>query len=240
MQISEKDWKRYIDRIAAISQSAADKMQDYIDRHGFDDTVGIIQMAHAISMKYGEAASAITCDMYDAIALAQAANVKPAVPANVPTMQEVQDVLQSAMRRAPTTVPAETGKLVKKTSTRTMRKNAARDGASMALVPSGDGCAFCKMLGSRGWESARSGKSFEAHLHAHCRCEYVVRFNNNLTVECYDPDALYDEYKSAEGSTWQEKLNSMSREYYAEHSDEINARKRAKYHDPDNELTKGV
>ena len=228
MQISTKDWKRYIDRLAAVNQAAADQMQEYIRKNGFGDTDAIIRMAHALSTKYGEAAAAATCDMYEAIADAQGVTVRSAEPARTPTLEEASNVIRSALERAPSTVPDETGKLVKKTSTRTMRKNAARDGAQMALIPSGDGCAFCKMLASRGWESARSSKSFEAHLHKHCRCEYVVRFGDDLEVEGYDPDALYDEFMQFDGS-WDEKMQAMRREHYASNKDTINAQKRAAY-----------
>lgn len=219
---------RYIDRLAAVNQAAADQMQAYIQRNGFGNTEQIISLAAALADKYGEAAAAATCDMYDAVAAAQGVSVPPAEPARTPSLQEVKDVIEYALDQAPTTVPAKTGALVKKTSTRTMRKNAARDGAKMALVPSGDGCAFCKMLGSRGWEDARSSKSFEAHLHAHCRCEYVVRFSDNLEVEGYDPDALYEEYLAG-GDSSQERMNAMRRTYRADHKDEINAQKRAAY-----------
>lgn len=219
---------RYIDRLAAVNQAAADQMQAYIQRNGFGNTEQIISMAAALADKYGEAAAAATCDMYDAVAAAQGVSVPPAEPARTPSLQEVKDVIEYAIDQAPTTVPAKTGALVKKTSTRTMRKNAARDGAKMALIPSGDGCAFCKMLGSRGWEDARSSKSFEAHLHAHCRCEYVVRFSDNLEVEGYDPDALYEEYLAG-GDSSRERMNAMRRTYRSDHKDEINAQKRAAY-----------
>lgn len=219
---------RYIDRLTAVNQAAADQMQAYIQRNGFGNTEQIISMAAALADKYGEAAAAATCDMYDAVAAAQGVSVPPAEPARTPSLQEVKDVIEYALDQAPTTVPAKTGALVKKTSTRTMRKNAARDGAKMALIPSGDGCAFCKMLGSRGWEDARSSKSFEAHLHAHCRCEYVVRFSDNLEVEGYDPDALYEEYLAG-GDSSRERMNAMRRTYRSDHKDEINAQKRAAY-----------
>lgn len=229
MQISTKDWNRYINRLNAINSRAADMMREYIQKNGFDDTDAIIRMANAIATKYGEAAAAATCDIYEAIAEAQGVTVRPAEPARTPTMEEAENVIRSALRRAPSTVPDETGKLVKKTSTRTMRKNAARDNAMMALVPGGDGCAFCKMLASRGWESARSSKSFEAHLHKNCKCEYVVRFKDDLNVEGYDPDALYQEFMDLGGKDWNERVNLMRQKTYAEKKDKINAQKREAY-----------
>ena len=71
------------------------------------------------------------------------------------------------------------------------------------------------MLASRGWQhiSDRALKNGHAeHIHAHCDCQYAVRFDNNTEVEGYDPDKYLEMYENAEGDTWQEKLNAMRRE----------------------------
>lgn len=191
-------------------------MQEYVDRNGLDDLDEIFAVAFELATKYGEGAASAACDMYDAIAEAQGMSLPPAEPARTPTMEEVRDVVGYHIRKTPNDVPAAAGKLVKKTATRTMRKNAARDNARMALVPSGDGCVFCKMLASRGWESARHSKSFEAHLHAHCRCEYVVRFGDDLSVEGYDPEAIKKEFNDTGETTWKEKMRAVRRKESAE------------------------
>lgn len=234
MLISASDWERYVNRLAAIDESVARQMRAYIEVNGYDHPDDIINIAYQLSTKYGEAAAEATCEMYDAIAAAQGVNVPAAEPARTPSLEETKDMIERVLNithpeEYSKTVPAETSKLVKKTSTRTMRKNAARDGAKMALIPSGDGCAFCKMLGSRGWEDARASKSFEAHLHAHCRCEYCVRFNNDLSVDGYDPDELLEEYNSTGGKNAKEKLNLMRKAYREANKDKINAQKRAVY-----------
>lgn len=233
LKIKKKDWENYINALAGVSERAAKDMQDFVDKNGMEDVTMIIAKSYQCSVKYGEAAMALTCEMYDKIAVVQGAKVPPAVPARSVTMQEVKDTVNHALRTAPSTVPAVAGKLVKKSSSRTMRKNAARDGARMALVPSGDGCPFCKMLGSRGWEPARSkrSKTFEAHLHAHCRCEYVVDFTGDMQVEGYDPEALYDEFMNLDGTSWEERMNIMRNQQRKIPAirDKINAQKRAAY-----------
>lgn len=229
MQITTKVWNNYIDRLNAINVRAAAVMQKYVQKNGFGNTDMLIQIANAIATKYGEAAAAVTCEMYEAVAAAQGVSVRAAEPARTPTLEETGNVIRSALERAPSTVPDETGKLVKKTSTRTMRKNAARDGAMMALIPSGDSCAFCLMLASRGWESARKDKAFEAHLHKNCKCEYAVRFNNDLNVEGYDPDAIYDDFMELGGKNWPERINLMRKKTYEKNKDHINEQKRAAY-----------
>lgn len=233
LKIKKKDWENYINALAKVSDKAVKEMQDFIDKNGMENVTAVIGKSYQCSVKYGEAAMALTCEMYDKIAVVQKAKVRPAVPARDVTMQEVKDTVNHALRTAPSTVPAVTGKLVKKASSRTMRKNAARDGAKMALVPSSDGCPFCKMLGSRGWESARSNKSktFEAHLHPHCRCEYVVDITGGMQVEGYDPEALYDEFMSLDGSSWEERMNIMRNQQRQIPAirDKINAQKRVAY-----------
>ena len=58
---------------------------------------------------------------------------------------------------------------------------------------------------------------------------YAIRFNSDVNVEGYDPDKYFDQYQNAEGSSWQEKVNSMRREYYQQNKDRINAQKRSAY-----------
>ena len=54
--------------------------------------------------------------------------------------------------------------------------------------------------------------------------------DSNTTVDGYDPDALYEQYKNADPShSPKDKINAMRREQYQEHKDEINAQKRAAY-----------
>ena len=45
----------------------------------------------------------------------------------------------------------------------------------------------------------------------------------------YDPDKYLQMHEDAEGDTWQEKVNSMRREQYAENRERINEQKRAAY-----------
>ena len=45
----------------------------------------------------------------------------------------------------------------------------------------------------------------------------------------YDPARYLDMYESADGRSWQDKLNAMRRSFYAENADRINAQKRSAY-----------
>lgn len=76
-----------------------------------------------------------------------------------------------------------------------------------ARVPAGgETCDFCIMLASRGpvYRSAESAGMLD-HWHANCRCSVVPMWNTyyvgpsrrasmSMTIEGYDPDALYDQY----------------------------------------------
>ena len=45
----------------------------------------------------------------------------------------------------------------------------------------------------------------------------------------YDPSYYEDKYKDADGKNSKEKINSMRRDFYAEHADEIKAQQRENY-----------
>jgi hypothetical protein len=114
-----------------------------------------IDYAYALATKYGEAAGAAACEMYDAIASLQQANVPPAVPADTATMAQTAKAVKGTMKTGNVNIVADaTGRLVKLVGVDTMQQNALRDGAEWAWIPRGDTCAFCLTLASRGWQRA--------------------------------------------------------------------------------------
>lgn len=243
MIITSRQWNRYIAVLRELNNKAAEDMIKFMTSHNIarvgsdyilsaQERKTLIDYAYALATKYGEGAVAAAAEMYDAIALASKANVPPAVPANTATYTEVAKAVNGTLKQNPEIVPSAVGRLVKMAGVDTTINNAIRDGAYWAWVPRGDTCAFCIMLASNGWQPA-SKSALEGghakHIHANCDCTYVVRFGNNLSVEGYNPDKYLDIYNNAEGTRWQDKLNSMRREFYAENSDKINAQKRSAY-----------
>lgn len=219
MQINRSDWLRYITKLSAIDQKAADRMRVWMERRPDADIEELVQMAHMVSRRYGEAAASFACEMYDATATAQGAAVRPAEPAETATYEETNRAVRGTLKNQHSTVPATVGRLVKQAGADTMLRNAARDGAEWAWVPSGDTCAFCMMLASRGWQrqgrKAARGQHAE-HIHANCNCTYAVRFDGKSTVAGYgDGEKYLDMYENAEGRSWRDKLNSMRRDQYA-------------------------
>lgn len=232
MTLSRSDWKAYIDRLAKINERAGALMQQYIDANGYEDTQRLIAYAYALATKYGGAASSLACEMYDALALAQGAVLPAAEPAETAAFGEVAKAVRGTMKNGRNSVPDTVSRLVKQAGADTTVKNALRDGAEWAWIPSGDTCAFCLTLASRGWQKA-SKKTLRGdhaeHIHAHCNCEFAIRFDGKSTVAGYDPDAYREAYDHAEGSTPKEKINALRRDWYAGNKDRINQQKRAAY-----------
>lgn len=234
MYISTKNWKNYIDRLSALDKKAGELMLAWIQKNGFADTEALIDYAYAVATRYGEGSAALSAQMYEAIAEVQGKFIQPAEVAPTPSKDEVAKTVNGVTKwsRKPDSLANAVGRLVKRTGADTMLNNAERDGAQFAWVPSGDTCAFCITLASRGWQymSDKARKNGHAeHIHANCDCTYAVRFDSKSGVSGYDPQVYADMYYSAEGSSPDEKINSIRRMKYQENKDRINAQKRAAY-----------
>ena len=202
-------------------------MQEWVRKNGFGNDKALLDYAYALSQHYGKAIGALSCQMYEATAAAQGVTIPPAEIADLPEYGEVAKTVHGTMKRSQMQVPAAMERLVKLVGADTTLKNAKRDGAEFAWVPHGDTCAFCITLASRGWqrvskETLRKGHA--EHIHAHCDCEYAVRFDGESTVAGYDPEKYLEEYNNAGGD-----INAMRRIRYQENKDAINARKRKRY-----------
>lgn len=172
-----------------------------------------------------ERAAKAAAAAYD-MAEASGADVPPAVPAEPADYNETAKMV-NATKQSPPQLQGGVSRLVKRAGADTTLKNAIRDGAEWAWVPHGDTCAFCITLASRGWQRA-SKKALKGdhaeHIHAHCNCEYAVRFDSRTTVAGYDPEKYLTQYNAHGGD-----INAMRREQYAKNKDKINDQKRAAY-----------
>ena len=243
--VSQKEWKKYIARLRQINDKAAEDFKKFIiDRGGYGniERQKLIDYAYGISTKYGEASAALSSQMYDAVAELSGAAVPAAVPAETATYSEVAKTVNGIIKNTENEdiLVNGIGRLVKMAGTDTMLSNAYRDrgkgskskhsGAQVAWIPSGDTCPFCLMLASKGWQKQTEwgANNHSEHIHVNCDCTYMVRFNNDLNVEGYDPERLKEDYMAA-GDNRKDRLNAMRREEYAENKDKINAQKRAAY-----------
>lgn len=203
--------------MSQISKQAANEFNSHFKK-GFQDVERkeVIDYAMALVEKYSEASSELACQMYERIAELSSVNIRPAEPASPADYGEVAKGINGTFKQSPEgrLCSDVVDRLVKRAGADTMLKNAERDGAQFAWVPSGDTCSFCIMLASRGWQniSKKAWKNGHAeHIHAHCDCQYCVRFDNKTEVEGYDPDKYLEMYENAEGGNWKEKLNAMRR-----------------------------
>lgn len=227
MQISAKTWNEYVTRLSRLNQKAGQLMREYIDAHGTADTDDLVAYAYGLVTKYGEGSTELACQMYEALAEAQGVYVPAAEPAATASYSEVARMVNATKDQNPANLPNGVSRLVKRAGADTTLKNAVRDGAEWAWVPHGDTCPFCITLASNGWKKA-SQKLLKGghaeHIHAHCNCEFAIRFDHRTTVAGYDPDKYYRQYREAGGD-----INKMRRIDYAANRERINAQKRAAY-----------
>lgn len=225
-KVTKKDWLTYKNKLAEISQKAADELTAWIDAHGgvgVADRDDLIAYAYALTSKYGEASGAYTAQYYDDMAALSGVSVPAAEVADIPTYGEVAKAINGTIKKSKKSsyIGSTSGRLVKQVSADTLQKNALRDGAEWAWVPAGDTCSFCLTLASRGWQKAskKAIKNGHAeHIHSNCDCTYAVRFDKNTDVEGYEPEKYLDMYQNAEGDTPDEKINSMRRIQYQKNS----------------------
>lgn len=234
MFISSKDWTMFVKRLSLVNKKAADDIRTYIEKNGLEDIRALIGHCYEVANHYGTASAALSALMYDTIAELEGVALPEAEMAAGPSYGAVAKAVNGTLKTSknPEEIAGSVARLVKMTGQDTMLYNAIRDGAEFAWIPSGDTCAFCIMLASRGWQyiSKDALKDGHAeHIHSNCDCTYMVRHTKELNVRGYDPDKYLKQYNAADGDTWHEKLNAMRREHYAENADEINAQKREAY-----------
>lgn len=237
MTISKKVWQNYIDGLEKVSTRAKELVMRYIETHDVDSSEGrqaFIRYCYGISTKYGEAAAAFACQMYDSISELEGADVDPSEPAETATLDEVGKAVNGTLKnllRIEIT-GAAIGRLVKLAGQDTTLKNAIRDRAYFAWIPVGDTCPFCLGIAAEGWRrasaSALSGGHAE-HIHGNCNCAYSIKHEKETSYASYDPEEYRAIFAEAEGSTEEEKLNSVRRMAYQKNKDRINAQKRDAY-----------
>lgn len=243
-RITTKAWNNYIAVLRRLSDRASSEMLSMITKLSAQYQDGVITLeeyenaaidfAYALATKYGEAAGAVTCEMYDAIKALEGVNAPPATPAPTATMAETAKAVKGTMKTGnPQIVANATGRLVKLASVDTMQKNALENGDEWAWIPRGDTCAFCLTLASRGWQKASKTaikNGHAEHVHSNCDCTFAVRSSgSDLDVEGYDPDEYLDMYENADGNTPKQRINALRREFYAENKETINEQKRSAY-----------
>ena len=249
MKLTADYWLKYINTHTSANKAAAKRMERYIEVNGTEDMDKLADYAYALVSRYGEAASALSCEMYDQLARAQKVNVPDAIPAEPASYGEGAKAVRGAGKRSPSLIPDAVGRLVKQAGADTTLQNAKRDGAYFAWVAHGDTCPYCMALAGLGWQKAGQltleGGHAE-HIHANCDCEYAIDLKGDLEIDGYDPyeinqelldmtDGEFDADSLIRMSGHNSKghdhsaLNIVRRKQYAANKDYINAQKRLAY-----------
>lgn len=234
MYISTKDWTAFVNKLSKINQTAADLVREYVMKNGFGDTQALIGYCYEVASQYGAASATLAALMYDAITELEGQFYPPAELASGPTFSDVAKSVNGTLKTSQNadSIAGAVSRLVKMSGQDTLLYNAIRDRAEWAWIPSGDTCAFCLTLASKGWqpasESALSGGHAE-HIHGNCDCTYMIRHRQDVNVRGYDPAVYRRLYDNADGSGSKEKINSIRRMQYASNKDRINAQKREAY-----------
>ena len=219
MRITKAEWNNYKDTMSLLSDTASKEFSDWANQNGGWENLDRQLMAEAaynIASKYSEGSSALAAEMYDSIARAEKVNVPPAEMVADVNFGELAKAINGALKHSTDDdfISSPVGRSVKQAGADTMLKNASRDHAEFAWIPSGDSCAFCLVLASNGWQRA-SKKTINgdhaSHIHTHCDCQFAIRFNRNTRVDGYNPDEYLEMYKNAEGDTSEQKIKSMRR-----------------------------
>ena len=238
MQIPRVAWNNYIKLLSKVSNKASQLMSAYITRYGLPETAearqALLDYANSLTLKYGEGAAELACEMYDAIGALEGMVLPSAVPADVMDYGGVAKAINGTMKHTQDTdvIASVVGRMVKQASADTMLQNAQRDNAQWAWIPSGDTCAFCITLASRGWQPASKMQldgGHAEHIHSNCDCNFAIRFSKDTTMQGYNPDEYLEMYQDADGNSPKAKINALRREFYAENREEINAQKRDAY-----------
>lgn len=106
---------------------------------------------------------------------------------------------------------ARIGRDIRRSANVSIARNALRDPLKpkFARIPrGGDTCSFCLMLASRGF--AYTSPEAAEHCHPDCDCR-VIQGYKGMTVEGYDPDALYSDYLDGVFGTFANKRRGSSR-----------------------------
>lgn len=221
MKITQAEWNDYINKLSSLSQKASDEFKAWANRNGGWHEIDrqlLLEAGYSFATKYAEGSAALASAMYDAIADAEKKNVPSAELSADIEFKEMAKAINGALKHSDNDdfISSTVGRAVKQSGADTMLKNASRDGAEFAWIPSGDTCPFCLVLASRGWQKASkktANGNHAEHIHTNCNCQFAIRFNKNTNVEGYDPEEYKKIYYDAEGDTPKERIAFLQKLY---------------------------
>lgn len=224
--MDRKTFDDYDSLIKAQANEAMSKINDFANALDYGNTAGsrgfakemLQDYAYDCITTYGDNSAEIAARYYDQIASEAGAKVPNAILASMPTREQSDANVAYASRSMWDTdtngkyqaVDSSVGAAVSQSvyghvsraANNTMMTNAIRDKARYARVPTGaHTCAFCMLLASRGFiyhsEQSALFKSLMGKYHDKCDCRAVSCFDDDPSLDGYDPDEMYDQYDEA-------------------------------------------
>lgn len=209
-RISLGDLNYYRDTLSEIASQASDYVRDAIEQLGTGRGVTAMREAaiEALQMSiglHGEMAQAWAGQLFDEVCALEGIG-----PFGFELADDIIDfaMLEEKVRYyAKSLVEGDNGRFLDdcgqladmytwRCNRDSMVRNCERNGVRYARVPTNSNpCDYCVMLASRGFVY-RTAKDAEAGSHAHCMC-LVCPGGSSTTIEGYDPDALYDQWKDS-------------------------------------------
>lgn len=222
MTIPREYIDNYVGALASISEGTRARLEESLRAIDWTQDVAtvrdrIIEVMQAYCGGTTDMAAMLAAEFYDGIrelavgerlgAFAESGRVPEATDGAVRAfVQDLVDgggpdpVIQKCLER----MDYETRRAAATCITRNSRRDPSRP--RYARIPAGgETCDFCIMLASRGpvYHTEASAGAVD-HFHANCRCQVVPFFDtyeigpsrraSAMSVEGYDPDALYDQY----------------------------------------------
>lgn len=168
----------------------------------------LLRFIPTLTDEYGDWAATVAADWYEDVRGAAGAAGKAKIALADPVNHDrVRGDTRYAAGHLFTDEPVRTRALmagaldryVRQPGRDTISQSATREHARWARVPGGaDPCAFCQMMGSRGFAYSSESHALGAEdYHDHCECEVVPSWDESPSLEGYDPGAMYSKYMSA-------------------------------------------
>ena len=226
-KMKEVTIEQYREKLSSVCERASESTQKWLERHPGASRQEILDATYKITQAYGLAASTLAANKYDQdVALAEKqgflkpGQIKEAEVWDPLGYGSIARAINGTLKNdSKEKLPDTIERMVKRFAEDTTLMNARRDGAEYAWIPAGDTCVFCLSLASNGWQRASKSTAqgnHADHIHPHCDCTFSVRFSKDTNVKGYHPEKIKAMIESQEGDTWDDKLNSLRRQMYAE------------------------
>jgi hypothetical protein len=211
----------YAKTLSYVSQAAQSQINDFfstLDPSQPEATRdALLKFVPAVVQKYGTVAGQLACERYEALRAEQMGEGYSAIPADLPTTEDVSSIVRSQADKLWSDDPSAMAvtcaeiadRLIVQQARNTTMANVDNENANggkrvrYARIPTGHTtCAWCIMLSGLGWQY-RSSSTAASSGHAHCDCVIEPSWEETPHVAGYtDGDFMgYDRmYTSAKSN----------------------------------------